>query len=272
MSHPDPAPHGRILHLQCSGPLKAEVLAPGLLPCEPCFDPYRALARLGRSPNGEYLAAVVDLDLLTPRDFELFSQLRCLKNDLPVFIYESASSLSRIPEALARGATDVWSTESLERILQAVSAKPVDSPAEEFAQTANRELIAAARCEAQRFAEAISPAEMTSPPPVEDSTDADSITPDAEKPALADETPDAIAGEDDVSAAVRVPWLRYADAPVRVAPRRNPPAPPPAIPLRNTPREPLLTPEELHALIEEDWPETESDALTSTPPRPEGTA
>jgi hypothetical protein len=68
--------------------------------------------------------------------------------------------------------------------------------------------------------------------------------------------------EEEPDAPARVPWLRYTDGPSRVAPSRNPTELPANTgtekdadePLPASSAEPLLTPEELAALMSDDIP------------------
>jgi hypothetical protein len=183
---------------------------------------YRGLARLLGPPAVPPRAVIVCLDGLGTPEFEFFSILSRVRRDLKVYVYGSAGAEARIAKAVECGATGSVT----EEVLSELAGGPLCPP----------EAEAPVRTPERRNDIAVAPAD---PPPDP-----------------ADQTPRTMA-EEDARKPARVPWLRYGDRPARVAPshRELPPqAPNPNPQTPNPPRsyEPLLTEEELQALMSDD--------------------
>ncbi|KAA0220359.1 MAG: hypothetical protein KJ057_10445 [Phycisphaerae bacterium] len=183
----------RIVHL-AAGPHQttdgvAADLAVAGIPIETVTDVYAALASaslLKRAGHGVVLVACAD-ELLN-EDLELFSLLEEFGDAIKTFVYGDRRSAPLIQSALDRGASNLSHLpEHLARIAPCRPSCTPERPEESRADAAILRLNAAA------------PAA-----PIADKSAADTRD---------DKTPES---------AVRVPWLRYADAPRRIPPTDRP--------------------------------------------------
>ena len=214
-------------------------------------DIYRGLARLaclamdGEAPSS-LRAVLVQVDDLGPPEMEFFSITSRVLPRTPVLVYGSDRLQSRVEKALECGATDRASPETIARL----AAGEADSTDED---PANRK-AAAPTLAAQPVEEGVE-------------LESDAVQEPAAFPQVVrdDPPPPEDQPENETTAATRVPWLDYENKPVRQAPRRT--APQPTSPVepkeddqpkeasarkRPSATEPLLTEEELRALIGDD--------------------
>ena len=214
----------RVLHIRpqppaspeagpCRSPI-GELLAGLAIEAEWCSDVYRGLALLLRPSSDPPKAAIVCLDGLGAPEFEFFSIVSKLRRDLKVYVYAAARSESRIARAVELGAKGPVTREVLAEL---AGGSPVPMAVEDPARASERVTD--------------KPVSPVIPPAPSEPLRID--VEDARKPA-------------------RVPWLRYGDRPARVAPPHQALNPKPQTP--NPPRsyEPLLTEEELRALMSDD--------------------
>ena len=217
--HIDPQPPVSPEAGSCPSPI-GELL--GGLPLETqwCGDVYRGLALLLRPSSNSLHAVIVSLDGLGIREFEFFSIISKLRRDLKVYVYAAARSDSRIARAVELGATGPLTREVLAELAGGPPAPMTMEACEGASEHMTDKLV--------------SPVILPTP---------------TEPPRF---------GVEDAPKPARVPWQRYGDRPTRVAPPRryNPPSQPlnPNPPTPNHPRsyEPLLTDEELRALMSDD--------------------
>jgi len=224
------APNGLIERLRESG------VALG-----PCSDVYSGLARIGKAQAGSLLAVVVDLDAIdTADEMEFFALVGRVRREVEVYVYSRHPDDPLIQEALDRGAAGLLDDEALRRIVRSRAeqtcvqsvAAPITPESEAVPVKADHDLEVHEEWEA-----------LEAPPEVVE---------EQEAPDASDETSEA---------EVRVPWLRYDDRPLRQKPPSAPPSAP-RLPINHRPLrlEPLLTPEEIQALLEDDEPSDAGDA------------
>jgi len=226
----------RVLHIHSQPPALsesaprrtpiAELLASLPLETDWCGDVYRGLARLLRPSANRPQAVIVCLDGLGNPEFEFFAIVSRLCRDLKIYAYAAASAKSRIARAVELGATGPATRESLEELTR---GSPVPMSAENHEEDSE-----------PLTAKSVSPSSFAA---ASESTGVDRE--DAQKPA-------------------RVPWLRYGDRPARVAPPRHGHAPNAPCPPSSC--EPLLTDEELRALMNDDIDAKTSEDSGSTLP------
>jgi len=219
----------RVLHIRPDPPTSPEsgschssideFLASLPIEVEGCGDVYRGLARILRPPSNPPRAVIVCLDGLTTPEFEFFSIVARMRKDVSVYVYGSGRAEARIAKAIELGAKGPATTD----LLAELTGGP---PASAMGQVP--------------------------PPPCEegDGTPRSPASPPTPTERIR-------AHEEDPRKPARVPWLRYGDRPARVAPNAREPAPEPSPSLdRPSPRsvsfEPLLTEEELRALMSDD--------------------
>ena len=219
----------RVLHIRPDRPTSPEselchssvhdLLASLPIEVEGCGDVYRGLARILRPPSNPPRAVIVCLDGLTTPEFEFFSIVARMRKDVSVYVYGSGRAEARIAKAIELGAKGPATTD----LLAELTGGP---PASAMGQ------VPPPPCE---------DGDETPRPPASPPTPTEPIRADEEAPRKP----------------ARVPWLRYGDRPARVAPNAREPAPEPPPSLgRPSPRsvsfEPLLTEEELRALMSDD--------------------
>lgn len=206
---------------------------------ERCPDVYRALARILATPKDPIAAVVVALECVGPRELAFFVNTSRLRPGLAVLVHGHGANDPCVLRAIESGATGIFSVGFWDSL---VPAAPVEVP-----------VTVVAQAPAEPLAELIPVVEV----PVEEVVEPEEEI--AEEP----ESPAA-------PAAPRVPWLRYSDAPPRTAPTlRTPPPPTPVPPPSQPPTagdadyEPLLTDEELEALM--------ADDISTIAPKPDPT-
>ena len=182
-----------------------------------CPDVYRALAGMGRLQPA---AVIVAIDWLPESEFEFFRILHRRWRELPAFVLGADRSRSKIERAIEAGATGVLTEEALTRCLADFHRAPSEA--------------------------------TTGPPPMP------ATSPSEQTP---NKKPDAFAPADNVfdtenasekKRRVRVPWVRYSGGPQRVPPPGGPSAPPPRLGASCEEDAPLLSPEEIEALLGDD--------------------
>ncbi len=231
-----------------------------------CGDVYAGLAELCRTRPAPRLV-VVCVDDLGTAELEFFAIAARLEPEAPVYVYGAPQNEPRVVRAIESGATGRVSPD----ILQPGSLT-TETPAEALADPIPSVPIAFERPAVEPVAEdpAITPATVTPEeedvlPETEgdstdafglnitDESDADEAT-EADAAGLPPESPEVASGP------ARVPWLRYADRPVRTGPKRSAPGPSnkPADRVRpdsdsdSDGHQPLLSEAELQALIGDD--------------------
>jgi len=256
-----------VLHIRPSPPDAAvasphaagivQALAAAGLAVETTTNVYEGLARLVEVEAPRPRAVIVSMDEISPAEMEFFPLVARACRGLAVYVYGRERHEHRLTTALEHGAAG-RATVELVRSLAAARMPEARPPAD-------AERPATAAREPDLEPESAAPPENTNPP--EDMEEGLKEPPDdADLTAWEDEP-------DDVDGPVRVPWLRYPDRPARAAPQRTPPSPrraEPAPPVPAPPTfalEPLLTDEELRALIGGD---IASLAPRDPAPRPRG--
>lgn len=209
-------------------------LADANLTVDSCFDVYRALARTCKSPDGTLRALIVSLDALGTSELEFFSVVARARPNLPVYIYGETATAARRAGALASGASGEATDDVIDRL---AGQRPIElgTPRQDVQPP---EVVAESRMTAEESDDPMS---------------------DADESARHD--------DDDFGRAVQVPWLSRKDGPVRRQPQG---------PVRTEDskcvddgeekraaigdlHEPLLTEEELQALIGDDALEFSTD-------------
>jgi len=246
----------------------------------PSPDVYRALARLGHDVQGDIRAAIVCVDELLPPEFEFFSLVSRLRPDVKVYVYGRRRARRGIEEALTRGATAELSDRILDDFAGHDAALHSDNraPPEGLGSAVIEKAGHEPNFEPEPMREAI-----TSP------LESPAGTVGDEDPLDEDERVEEEVGQSDgdSAGAARVPWMRYAGGPIRTRPSpsqadKTPleacrfeevdddgepladaahdpstsmrPAEPRRPPSSRRPYEPLLTDEELRALIGDNGP------------------
>ena len=296
MSPPSATGDQRILHVrpEPTGGVRTDKIdaewAALALPVEVCPDVYRALARLCDVRRRDYPIAVVLVDALGDAEMEFFSIAARVCRSTTVYVYGDERLRARLDDACERGASGIVTPGTLNELMAtavmptapAVS-EPVDPippresvwpPSDSHRNGATgvvetNENRSAASVERAALAPPVSE-EVTDPLDLldedpEDAVAAESMEVDADETDPDLDTDDDGSDEtDDESPDVRVPWLRYPATPARSGPpprgpipneRRDDTSPRP----RSILREPLLTDEELRALLGDD--DTEADEV-----------
>jgi len=191
-----------------------------------CGDVYRGLARLGIAERGKYLAAVVCVDSLGPLEMQFFSVASRLCRDLPIYAYGNEHSDSKIKQAVGLGAAGPFNDQSIHSLV-----KNADEIRRKLIRSSDESCAAPAKSDAE----------------------SETWTEPGQRASQSSSQ-----GHDGEEATVRVPWQRYGVGPVRTPPgQQDAPLPEAAAadkPVTPKPAsyEPLLTPEELQALLGDD--------------------
>jgi hypothetical protein len=198
----------------------------------PCPDVYRALARLGGGSAGQFHAVVVCVDRLEASELEFFRLVGRHYPDVDVYVYGQPHTQTKADSAVESGAEAVVRADALAAVLcPAVASQPAAFRADEAPQPQPVQ-------EVEPEVASTAPAADVPEPPV--GTAAAEEEPPAEP--ASKPTKNRTTG-------ARVPWLQYDDMPQRTPPNRTAPKPArPASP-QPEPDQPLLSPEELDALI-----------------------
>lgn len=230
-------------------------------PASYCGDVYRALARIGKRPPAAVVAAV---DWLSAPELEFFEILARSHAERPVYVVGAARARGKIDRAVACGASGLATLDEFVAELSPCAAEAADStpsvdlspppaspPRERgdipFAPTGN---VFDAELDRRLSEAAESVASET-----DDFDDPSDLPERAGR--MFDEGDDASddLSDDHTDTPVRVPWLTYESSPRRIPPTRVPPNGDSVEP--ETPKDadddpPLLTPEELEALLADD--------------------
>jgi hypothetical protein len=212
-----------------------EALRNPALAVEIATNVYEALAMLAEPDGPKPRVVVVSIEGLSRAEMEFFELVPRACGGLPVYVYGSGENDLRDAEAIAYGATDWADPKQIESL--ACEVPPIHD------STADDPAPASAPLEEGADQTAVSWPRETRHEPSEDEHH--------------DERDDELVDEADEASAVRVPWLRYPDRPARAAPSRTPPQESPPDPPRMEraappAHTPLLTDEELQALIGDD--------------------
>jgi len=191
-----------------------------------CPDVYRALARLGGSERGQFCAVIVCVDLMDTAQSEFFQLAVRRHRRVPVYVYGQAHAQSKLELAQHLGAKDTIRPETVDKALPYFAPTPA----------VRQEVAPAASARSEPAAE------PTAEPAPEDLAAPGEVTDSGDRSAGEQEEP---------SRPVRVPWLRYDGGPTRLPPKRTPASAKPSPPAERElePEPPLLTPEELAALM-----------------------
>lgn len=249
VSHQTDFARNNVLHIGAEGASGAAAVSVAALATaddlcvETYGDVYRGLARLLRVSTGQFRAVIVCLDGLGAAEFEFFALLSRLRPTVPVYVHGRDGSQARIERAIRLGATAPVTEEVIRKLSDtpAMPILPANAPCDPISQTDE---------------------EM---PPAERDADEDRLEPrrctvpaapvcEFDEPIERRDEPTE-AHEDAPSGRVRVPWLRHHDGPVRQGPRGKAPAavePVESAAQRSAATEPLLTEEELQALLGDD--------------------
>jgi hypothetical protein len=205
-------------------------------------DLYRALARVCGCRCPELSAVVVCVDGLDADQFEFFQIASRRQRAVPLYAYAPDHAGSSIELAIRSGAAGGISPETVERVLAGaaeVAPQPQTVRSTDNGRSTPHETPAATVGE-QSSHEAAS----------------DAIT---KVPAEAAD--DDVVTRTQPTNSVRVPWLRYEGGPKRTPPQKAAKPSPEPEPAAAEPEPPLLTPEEIEALIgDQDADSTVSEA------------
>jgi len=179
---------------------------------------------------------IVCLDGLGAAEYEFFSIVSKLRRDLKVYVYAAAHAQSRIARAVELGATGPVTRELLAELRGGLRISMTEEALLRASERVTEKLVSAVIAPhghlRQGRTDHATPTSLPTEPPGID--------------------------EDDARKPARVPWLHYDDQPARVAPPHREPHPQALHPNSQTPNpprstEPLLTEEELRALMTDDF-------------------
>lgn len=259
----------KVLHIrpEPSGPSPDDMdarLASASLQVSPCGDVYRGLSRLCLTGPDDLRAVIVCVDGLVAADFEFFAIASRMYSGVPVYVYGCQRATSQIARAIELGAAEQV-TEVIIAGLAARVFRPTPQPAvHEPVPRPGTPAVSA-------------PPLVPAEPPEAPRSDADAVewsTTSVPEEPLDESDHQASEGvePDDATGAApaRVPWLRHDERPVRRGPGRLEPTAPEqsaseaAAPARRSPTAPLLTDEELQALMGDDIAAIAPDVRTSS--------
>lgn len=246
MAQPGQDDSPRVLHV---GPQTSELAAlysQQIADCgfteDSCPDIYRALARIGRADPPPWSAALVDAGRLDGSELEFFRITARHHAGLPVYVYAAPGVAGRAESAILCGAQATLPPDEFRRILKPDSEPQPSAPAD---QRIPAPLNSGPEPRPSGRADQQSPAARSNDPEPQTSASPDDDTKAASEP------------EDNTTSAARVPWLRYADTPKRTGPTPPPKQQQPAS--QEETDAPLLSPEELEALIGDQEPAPNAD-------------
>lgn len=246
MVHESPTGGTRVLWVQAEGADTGAAGSAGRLVralvdadvvVERAGDVYHALASL-LTDGIDRCAVFVNVDHLEPEEFEFFSIVARRKEMPPVYVFGAGDAADAMRRAVQLGAAGQATAELIHTVLvQQASGGEAPAPGNSARNVADRDPIVGE-------AEAVATEPIGEPaPPLDEFLDR------GEDPAPDDAADDTGEGAPEL----RVPWRDYEDHPARQAPTRRSPndAPDRAQPEEqdDTHHEPLLTQEELRALI-----------------------
>ncbi|MFQ5462660.1 MAG: hypothetical protein ACE5E5_08545 [Phycisphaerae bacterium] len=245
------SPHQR----HAGEPNPASMLDALPLPHDDCENIYRALARLCRPDGATIETVVVALDALQPEEFEFFTLARRFRPDVRILVHAHDDARHLIRMATDRGAAGELTEDILPTLRKCSESPDASQPAQPQDAPHTTTTTTEPTRNARPDADPGGPEGVLTQEP-----DLDLDPPTVGK---ADSTQDV--PEQEYSAPVRVPWSRRQDAPQRIRPNADSsthpaeeaseaePEPPAADSEASS--EPLLTQEELAALIS-DEPDT----------------
>ncbi len=209
-----------------------------------CADVYRGLALVSSSRSPAISAIVVCVDGMTNAELEFFSIATRVASTIPILAYGAERYAHRVQAALEAGATSVATAEAIRALI------PNDSATSQAGELTHEDRQ----------------------PPDAAHQDPDHAIPTVEQDdSESSELPPADDNEN--PRPIRVPWGQYDRAPARSAPTepsppRNGPTAAPSTPTkRKSPlRGPLLTSEELQALIGDDISAIAPDEVDASEP------
>ena len=227
----------------CADDMDTSLKSAGL-PVEICFDVYRGLAKACKDSGSSFRALVLCMDVLGSFELEFFTVIARARPKLPVYIYGETANGTRKAQALDSGAISDATDDIIDRLTGAHPVTPqIDTALDDrLAQEADA-------CEPKAFA-------------LEDSAQAQACGSVLDEP-VDPVVPAVPESEEEDDPPVQVPWLSRGGSPPRRGPgerNHSEDAPEPAgtrgenAPIRG-PHEPLLTNEELRALMGDDMPE-----------------
>ena len=234
---------GSMLHVRpfpgrsaCADDMDTRLESVGL-PVETCYDVYRGLAKACKDSGSSFRALILCMDVLGSFELEFFTVIARARPHLPVYIYGETAEGTRKARALESGAVSDVTDEVLDCLAD-------QSPAVQRIDTTLDDRLVREADAAEPRASAL----------------ADSAQAEACGSALDEQVEPAVEEHD---SPVQLPWLSRAGGPVRRGPGERAPVEDAAAPDEtrdeNTsirgPHEPLLTDEELRALMGDDLPE-----------------
>ena len=209
-------------------------------------DVYRALARLARDPHQAQIAVLVCVDQLGPAEMEFFKIAARVCPDRSVYAYGDDRYTDRLRKATDLGASGSATYDTIEQLIRKLT-----NCADDVTPTTTTP----ARGSSEK-AKAPPPA----PAPIAAAHESDDVATNAGAVSAehhAEEEKETPEREDAPEGVVRVPWLRYGQRPLRQSPqpgaaegRSEGTCSDRAV--RSQAHQPLLTEEELQALIGED--------------------
>lgn len=250
------------------------------LDSEHCSDVYRGLARIGRADSQSPDIVIVCVDGYSPVEMEFFSIVSRIHRQISIYVYSRQSSRVRIDRAIELGAAGMASAELIQSIIESETATPnrihhdedmeisstISPPKNIIAGDTHTKNDGIETSEQTEHTEEI-PSQVVEP----ESNQMDSQN-DMKK--SYDQEPfdqkiddheldekDELKPEDEYTKPARVPWIRYQDGPSRGAPEQSLPRTQPVEPSKISSQpvitkrkidEPLLTEEEIQALIGDD--------------------
>ena len=244
MAEPSKTVPRRVLHVRPPSSAGSAEIAGAIAEADcqavPCPDVYRAMARLCSARNNRFCAVVVCVDRMESAEFEFFQLAATHYRDTPVYVFGSGQAQPKIESALRLGARQVLDAADLANVL-----KPAPAP-EPFPQVEpepdQAEETRAAQPEPDQAEE--TRAAQPEPPPVVGGTGENGKSTQEEGPTELEPK-----GRKKRDRTARVPWLRYDDLPQRAPPKRDEPAEGKPESTPDEPQGPLLTQEELDALL-----------------------
>ena len=228
-------------------------------------DVFRGLSRLLRTRADRIRAVLVCVDGVAASEFEFFAIAKRLRPLVPVYVYGNPRTAARITRAIEFGATAPVTDELLAGLACSVAHPPArpTSVSEPAVVASNEEAVAGvAPMESEGM-------DVT----VED--ELDEIVGESEPGTVQEDQPHAEienpAEDEATTSSVRVPWLRDEDRPVRRGPGGSSPAVDDQREAdskigRMSPSEPLLTEQELQALVGDDIASIAPDFRVSSAP------
>jgi hypothetical protein len=228
-------------------------------------DVFRGLSRLLRTRADRIRAVLVCVDGVAASEFEFFAIANRLRPLVPVYVYGNPRAAARISRAIEFGASGPVTDELIAGLALSAAHPPVrpTTVSEPAVVTSNEEAVAGV---APMESEGLDATAEDQP---------DGIVGEPERGAVRKGQPPAVmddsADDEAMTSPVRVPWLRDEDRPVRRGPGGSSPAVDDQREAdskigRRSPSEPLLTEQELQALVGDDIASIAPDFRISSAP------